>query len=1444
MWVIAAIAVASLIYTYLNTPRPSVAVSPKPEDVKAPTVDEGAPISVVFGTVEIKNPAVVQFGEVNTYPVKSDGATVGHKYYVNLGMILCHGPVDKIKGIYADGKRITDQDWGYEPGTAGSGLADGYLIAVDRPNLFGGELQGGGAVGMIPIGFGAVSEGPDTGEFEHYPYGLCYMGLSDFYYGTSPYIKPISARVQRILRTSSGSLQWYPEKAIISVGKSFSDYWKYLLTTSTSDTYAETAFPDFSWPYGLGGFGSVMSGDFPSPGTIVSAGGVGQRIWLRHDLGAIDPQTMVLDIWHDDGASAWFNGVALTLESVSLWHSICTIPVASINSAGPNVIAVRVVNGVPSGTATRIYVGASVLPARLKFSFGHGLSMAANEVDTPVDMNPAHIVLECLVDTVWGAAVDPADIDYASFTRAADTLYGEKCGISLQWNKPATIYDFIKEILRHINGEIYISRTTGKHTITLIRDDYATSDLLQLDEASIIKIESLTRKAPGECLNKLSVKYSEGLSGETGTVVAMDQGLIQTEGATVSGEQDYPGFTNRQIAAKAALRDLAVMSTPARSCVIYATRKAARLNITDPFIVSWPQLGLSGQPTAFTSDPLHASVLCLIPYNDSDFTDSTGRSVTAKSSGRNITTKYKKYGNSSLGLEDAYYTGSETGEHDVRDFGENNSLMSFALGDFCVEAWVRVVHFQTQEDPVGIIGHQHSGSGWNLAMSASGSLVFYAETLVISAPTAQLNLRQWHHIAASRQAGTLRFFVDGVLKQTSDCDIAIYCPLGLPDGTPNHGVLTLGRLGPEAVGQSFSGQIDDVRVTGDTRYTQDFVPPMSALPGPPVDGVVMRVAALSFGNGLDNTVKITAIEDIFTIPKYSLTAVPDAWSPPVGSPPAPGELTLMEMPYHEIVRLRGRADADAVIASNPTMGMLMVAGDRVSGAVNGKLYVSPTGTTGALSLVGDTDLAPWAMVTGGVSRVQTVLPYSASSGLSAVTLGSYAILSGGEIVVVTAVDTIAATVTVGRGCLDTVPTLLDSSAMTALGISSVKITFIQDFYRGDNRQYITGNAAGALILPANSRGVYPLRALVVGTDPELVFGARANRPYPPGDLRVGGIAYPDTIQLTGDLVFTWAHRDRKTQADFFFGQVLDTLAASIGPEIGTTYTIRFYDSADTLLQTVTGITGETYTKSVYRTLQVAIVNASPVAYYRLGEPSGTVSSDETSNNLDGTYANCMLGTAGLDNSSGDSAVTFNGTTSSLTVLNSSVFNTPHLSVFAIIRTSNTTTTGTIASRDSAIPGSDRQFQLRIDSGKLRCYVFSGSNNEQSLESPNSVADGNPHTVGFSYDNTTGAKSFKLYVDGAIVASATGNISLCQSAEYTLQIGNFNYNYGTPLNFFNGVIDEVAIFPDVVTTAEMLALHVAARSDNAIMDAELRVELEAVRNGIVSHTKHNLKLTIS
>lgn len=66
---------------------------------------------------------------------------------------------------------------------------------------------------------------------------------------------------------------------------------------------------------------------------------------------------------------------------------------------------------------------------------------------------------------------------------------------------------------------------------------------------------------------------------------------------------------------------------------------------------------------------------------------------------------------------------------------------------------------------------------------------------------------------------------------------------------------------------------------------------------------------------------------------------------------------------------------------------------------------------------------------------------------------------------------------------------------------------------------------------------------------------RAFRPYPPGNLLINTVSYPEGEILEGELTFAWAHRDRVQQTS---GTLADHFDGDIGPEAGTTYRLQGY----------------------------------------------------------------------------------------------------------------------------------------------------------------------------------------------------------------------------------------------------------------------------------------------
>jgi hypothetical protein len=172
-----------------------------------------------------------------------------------------------------------------------------------------------------------------------------------------------------------------------------------------------------------------------------------------------------------------------------------------------------------------------------------------------------------------------------------------------------------------------------------------------------------------------------------------------------------------------------------------------------------------------------------------------------------------------------------------------------------------------------------------------------------------------------------------------------------------------------------------------------------------------------------------------------------------------------------------------------------------------------------------------------------------------------AAMLGSEIVRVDAVDAATGKLTIARGCLDTVPVAHPENTILWLYGIDEDLAYATP-------EYAAGTKVDVKLLTLTSNDSQ-LPVAQAHTDSVTLVG-RAARPYPPGNFRINGQAWPDTV--TGAISLTWAHRDRKLQAEV----LVDTLAGSVGPEPGTSYTVRIEDEDGNLLTEAAGLTGNNW----------------------------------------------------------------------------------------------------------------------------------------------------------------------------------------------------------------------------------------------------------------------------
>jgi len=207
------------------------------------------------------------------------------------------------------------------------------------------------------------------------------------------------------------------------------------------------------------------------------------------------------------------------------------------------------------------------------------------------EANPAHIVYEVLTNAEWGMGYGTSIIDDAKFRAAAATLHAEGTGLGFIWSQQTSVMEFLQMVMDHVNAVLRLDPVTGTFWLKLIRDDYVTANLPELNDSNILELESFQRTGWGETVNEVVVKY-RGINNKPKSVAVQNLANIQIQGRVVSETKEYPGIRNDALAGKIAARDLRAKSAGLTAISIRCNRLASGLGPGDCFRFDWDALGI------------------------------------------------------------------------------------------------------------------------------------------------------------------------------------------------------------------------------------------------------------------------------------------------------------------------------------------------------------------------------------------------------------------------------------------------------------------------------------------------------------------------------------------------------------------------------------------------------------------------------------------------------------------------------------------------------------------------------------------------------------------------------------------------------------------------------------------------------------------------------------
>ncbi|WP_217645265.1 PKD domain-containing protein [Nocardioides terrae] len=216
----------------------------------------------------------------------------------------------------------------------------------------------------------------------------------------------------------------------------------------------------------------------------------------------------------------------------------------------------------------------------------------------------------------------------------------------------------------------------------------------------------------------------------------------------------------------------------------------------------------------------------------------------------------------------------------------------------------------------------------------------------------------------------------------------------------------------------------------------------------------------------------------------------------------------------------------------------------------------------------------------------------------------------------------------------------------------------------------------------------------------------------------------------------------------------------------------------------------------------AIFAADPQFYWRLDETSGATAADSSFTGSDtGAIRNGVtLGQPGALLHQAGTAAAFNG--SNGLIVDSSAMTNPGAFTNVLWFKTSTTSGGKLIGFGDASNGDSSNYDRHtymLDTGQLRFGVWTGQ--ENTITSPNSYNDGNWHMLVSSQSKSDG---MRMYVDGQLVG--TNGQTEAQSYTGYWRIGGDTTWGGSSSRYFNGNLDEVALFNTAVDAAQVAALY--------------------------------------
>lgn len=319
---------------------------------------------------------------------------------------------------------------------------------------------------------------------------------------------------------------------------------------------------------------------------------------------------------------------------------------------------------------------------------------------------------------------------------------------------------------------------------------------------------------------------------------------------------------------------------------------------------------------------------------------------------------------------------------------------------------------------------------------------------------------------------------------------------------------------------------------------------------------IVRVVNIDYGSSTEGEVMITAAQDVFGLPSTTyITPQGLSWSPPPKVPAVIMDYAGFEQNYRDLVLQLGQPAVDALPLGAGYISTVAIAPNGAS-----SFYKIQSKLPNEAGFLDSSDVGQFAVRGVVSSAVQTRQRVDVTLGdidLTQIEVGRLARWDN-ELVMVENIT--GQTVTLGRGCVDTVPT--PHSAGSYVWFYDGQTADIdRAFARDDQVSY-------RILAQAGSVGIDP----ALETVHNYTINGRIELPYPPRQVNIEGRWFGEGDTATDGEILYWSPSNRKVQASVVFAHQ----DAGVLPEAGTTWNLRITDGNGGIIVEMLNTTDTTY----------------------------------------------------------------------------------------------------------------------------------------------------------------------------------------------------------------------------------------------------------------------------